>query len=66
MPSVRQLSEASKFIQDSAKISDTQDGFTGHLGYHDNFGTSVASLGDLDGDGAVDMAVGRFVNSFDD
>ena len=28
------------------------------LAYHDRFGSSVASLGDLDGDGAADIAVG--------
>ena len=33
------------------KISDTQGGFTGTLDNGDWFGTSVASLGDLDGDG---------------
>ena len=39
------------------KINDTEGGFTGILG-HDLFGTSVASLGDLDGDGVGDLAVG--------
>ncbi len=36
------------------KISDTQGGFTGRLDNVDWFGKSVASLGDLDGDGAID------------
>ncbi|MCH8164582.1 MAG: FG-GAP repeat protein, partial [Planctomycetes bacterium] len=40
------------------KISDTQGGFTGNLGIQDWFGSSLASLGDLDGDGAGDLAVG--------
>ena len=40
------------------KISDTQGGFTGILDDDDLFGTSVASLGDLDGDGVGDIAVG--------
>ncbi|MEE8154909.1 MAG: integrin alpha [Phycisphaerales bacterium] len=40
------------------KISDTQGDFTGTLDDADNFGISVASLGDLDGDGVVDLAVG--------
>ncbi len=40
------------------KISDTQGGFTGILDDVDFFGYSVASLGDLDGDGVIDMAVG--------
>ena len=45
------------------KISDTEGGFTGTLGNSDQFGTSVASLGDLDGDGVGDLAVGAW---FDD
>ena len=39
------------------KISDTEGGFTGTLDNDDHFG-SVASLGDLDGDGITDIAVG--------
>ena len=35
------------------KISDTSGGFTGTLDNSDCFGESVASLGDLDGDGVV-------------
>jgi hypothetical protein len=40
------------------KISDTEGEFTGILANFDRFGTSVASLGDLDGDEVVDLAVG--------
>ena len=40
------------------KISDTQGGFTGTLDHGDRFGSSVASLGDLDGDEAADLVVG--------
>ena len=40
------------------KISSTQGGFTGILEFLDSFGVSVASLGDLDGDGVGDLAVG--------
>jgi hypothetical protein len=40
------------------KISDTEGGFTGLLDDNDHFGSSVASLGDLNGDGVVDLAVG--------
>ena len=40
------------------KISSTEGGFTGTLDDYDDFGTSVASLGDLDGDGVADLAVG--------
>ena len=44
------------------KISDTQGGFTGILGDGDDFGVSAASLGDLDGDGVGDLAVGAFLD----
>jgi hypothetical protein len=40
------------------KISDTEGGFAGALADGDLFGRSVTSLGDLDGDGVVDIAVG--------
>jgi len=40
------------------KISDTAGNFGGTLDPIDNFGSSVANLGDLDGDGVIDLAVG--------
>ncbi len=40
------------------KISATEGGFTGALGNNDAFGTAVAGLGDLNGDGIPDLAVG--------
>ena len=40
------------------KISDTQGGFVGILDDDDNFGHSVADIGDLDGDGVTDIVVG--------
>jgi hypothetical protein len=40
------------------KISQTAGGFTGTLDFQDAFGVSTASLGDLDSDGVVDLAVG--------
>ena len=44
------------------KISDTEGGFTGILDDLDYFGTSMVSLGDLDGDGVGDLAVGAFAD----
>ena len=41
------------------KISDTEGDFTGTLGNNDKFGSSLANMGDLNGDGVVDLAVGR-------
>jgi len=40
------------------KISDTQGGFGGNLSSWDYFGHSLASIGDFDGDGITDIAVG--------
>ncbi len=40
------------------KISETAGGFGGVLDSFDNFGISGTSLGDLDGDGTPDLAVG--------
>ena len=45
-------------VKSHQKISDTEGGFTGILDDYDRFGSSVASLGDLDGDGVGDLAVG--------
>ncbi len=45
-------------VKSHQKISDTQGGFTGTLSNRDWFGTSLGSLGDLDGDGVGDLAVG--------
>lgn len=42
----------------SQKISGLEGGLTGPLTSSDNFGASVAGLGDLDGDGLPDLAVG--------
>ena len=45
------------------KINDTVGGFTGELSGSDNFGHSIAPIGDFNGDGVVDIAVGSL---FDD
>jgi len=50
-------------VDDHTKISSTQGGFTGTLSNADNFGTSLATIGDLDDDGVQDIAVGAV---FDD
>ncbi|MEO7724082.1 MAG: FG-GAP-like repeat-containing protein [Chthoniobacterales bacterium] len=42
----------------AAKITEGQRGFTGDLDVQDYFGKSVAGIGDLDGDGVIDAAVG--------
>ena len=46
------------WVMSHQKISDTEGDFTGTLDNSDFFGSSVASLGDLDGDGVGDLAVG--------
>ena len=45
-------------VQSEQKISETAGGFGGVLDSNDEFGYSAASLGDLDGDGNADLAVG--------
>jgi hypothetical protein len=45
-------------VRSHRKISDTEGGCLGVLDDDDEFGVSATSLGDLDGDGIQDMAVG--------
>ncbi len=47
-------------VNDYQKISDTQGGFEGVLEEQDYFGGSVANIGDLNGDGVIDLAVGAY------
>jgi hypothetical protein len=50
-------------VSSERKISATHGGFTGSLDTIDNFGHSVANIGDINGDGTIDLAVGA---PFDD
>ena len=47
-------------VKSHQKISNTEGGFTGILDNFDLFGVATAALGDLDGDGVVDLGVGAF------
>lgn len=42
------------------KISDVEGNFSGSLDNSDHFGRSVAAIGDLDGDGNGDLAIGAY------
>lgn len=52
------LLNADGTVKRTSKISSLQGNFAGPLRPNDEFGRSVASLGDLDGDGVIDLAVG--------
>jgi hypothetical protein len=45
-------------VRQTQKISDQDGGFNGDLNNGDQFGGAVANIGDLDGDGVTDLAVG--------
>jgi len=50
-------------VDSEEKISDSNGGFDGNLNDGDQFGSSIASIGDLESDGVSDLAVGA---PFDD
>ena len=52
------LLNADGSVKSSREIAEGLGGFDAELDDVDQFGTSVASLGDLDGDGVTDIAVG--------
>jgi len=56
--------DAGAQIKGFQKISDTQGGFQGGLDNNERFGCSQTSLGDLDGDGVTDIAVGAYFDGY--
>ncbi len=54
---------ADQTVKSRRKISDATANLAGELGDDSTFGASVVALGDLDGDGVVDLAVGAPRNS---
>jgi gliding motility-associated-like protein len=51
-------------VKSNDKISETKGGFSSNLDLNSRFGTSVSSIGDLDGDGVIDLAVGNAYDNF--
>jgi len=47
-------------VKSHQKISDSTGNFEGNLLEGDSFGRSIANIGDFDGDGIVDLAVGSY------
>lgn len=45
-------------VKSHVKIAEGLNGFGGNLDFFDEFGVSVAAIGDLDNDGVVDLAIG--------
>ncbi len=50
-------------VKSQLKVSRLSGGFAGDIGTNDQFGAAVAGLGDLDGDGTPDLAVGSPTDS---
>ena len=55
------LLNANGTVKSSVKLASAMNGGP-TLATYDNFGSSVASLGDLDGDGVTDLAVGAYAD----
>ena len=52
-----QFLKADGTVRDIQEITEGVGGFSGNLDTFDRFGRNIANLGDLDGDGVIDIAV---------
>ena len=59
------LMGATGSIKSAVLVSESSGGFTDALEARDHFGQSLAGLGDLDGDGLLDLAVGATLDDID-
>jgi hypothetical protein len=61
--SIVPIPERTGSVRDLQKISSTEGGFVGPLDDRDSFGVSTGCLGDLQGDGTIELAVGAYGDS---